>query len=127
MFCRIQTIPTRLRAIKQSIQQLLICWQIGMFTEPKTLNQSLDKYNYSLSTLLLLQVDNALSLIEIGISKHIPDLEGIHNTLSHLAAIVYKLGKDISLEEYEFMSEYQRLCLVLEDSTENTIHTDIKV
>jgi hypothetical protein len=75
----------------------------------------------------VLQVDYCLKLVNLGIEKSIVDLESMKVNLEILSTLVYECSMDISLSEYEQMSEFEILDLLLKDSTEENIVLHLKV
>lgn len=67
------------------------------------------------------QVEYAFSLIDLAIECGVPGLRGLRNHLHILSILVYQCGQDISLKDYETKTPYQRLCLLLAGSTDDTI------
>ena len=63
------------------------------------------------------QLDVALALLEVGRAHGLGDaLRSIHQTVSQLHALVYRLGCEVSLHEYAAMSADERLAMLLRHS-----------
>jgi hypothetical protein len=67
------------------------------------------------------QISHALSLLQHGLRRGVPGLEALLGDLLDLETIVYEVGSDLALAEYEAMSLEARLSLLLHDATADTI------
>jgi hypothetical protein len=73
-------------------------------------------------------VDNAAELISIAIEqKEIDGLEELKQNLEMLQKIVFLSSVDISLQQFEQLSDYEKFELLIKDSTEDTLAQNIKV
>jgi hypothetical protein len=73
-----------------------------------------------------LAVDFASLLLEIGISNDVQGLESLRSSLSTLSSLVYLgLHIDLSLERVMSLSSPELLVLMLENSTEKSILSDV--
>jgi len=73
------------------------------------------------------QVENAQELIRLGMKNGVPNLNPIRETLQLLGTLVYSVGKEMFLEEFEELPDIEKLYLCLDDSTEKTIVQNILV
>lgn len=72
-------------------------------------------------------MDFAIKLIELGMKNQIKGLENIHETLTDLSFVVYECGKDLTLSEFEKFSDFERISVLLEDSTIENVISNIRV
>ncbi len=81
------------------------------------------------------QLENSLSLIELGIKHGMAGLEIVRNDLIILSNLVYEdmdkkqqpsTNQFITLDYFESLSNYERMCLLLDDSTDETIIYNLK-
>ncbi|EFA75437.1 hypothetical protein PPL_11517 [Heterostelium album PN500] len=75
------------------------------------------------------QIDNALSLITIGIKeKEVTDqsLDELNRLIQQVSIIIYDTNADISLDRYQTLSPQNKLALLLNDSNSHTIYNNIR-
>jgi len=67
------------------------------------------------------QVQHALSLVRMGQDKGMASLSHAYNHLRIISVLVYQCHQELSVAEYEEMTPYGRLCLLLGGATDQTI------
>ncbi len=76
-------------------------------------------------------MDNALSLVEIARTMkglgEIQEIGTLQKDLETLATMVYQCGLDLSLAEYDKLTDYERFYFLVKDSTSENIALHIRV
>lgn len=66
-------------------------------------------------------------MCKIGIAQGVKGLDELRDSLEIVWILIYECEKDITLEKYEKLDELQRLKMLLDGSTKETIVKNFKV